>query len=77
MLPLFAGALFFLFPHKITHLYGVGVVHANVTEIIDQKGRITLNTNEENSTIEDVTIDPQEEYINTVEVVERGNIFAS
>jgi len=55
----------------------VRVVHANVTEIIEQKGRIILNTNEENSTIEDVTIDPQEEFINTVELLERGNIFAS
>lgn len=53
------------------------VVYTSVTEIIDQKGRITLNTNEENSTIEDVKIDPQEEFINTVEVLERGNIFAS
>lgn len=53
------------------------VVYTSVTEIIDQKGRITLNTNEENSTIEDVTIDPLEEFINTVEVLERGNIFAS
>ena len=50
--PAFCGGfIFFLFPHKITHLYGVGVVHANVTEIIDQKGRITLNANDESSTI--------------------------
>ena len=53
------------------------VVYTNVTEIIDQKGRITLNTNDETSKIEDATIDPQEEIINTVEVLERGNIFAS